>query len=62
MNWIEFQFNYQIKFNNWIKNKWDANWWQIYSKSSCKYDVGGKKKLNPNLKRHFSMSLHLRID
>jgi len=22
----------------------------------------GKKKLNTNLKRHFSMSLHLRID
>jgi hypothetical protein len=35
----------QLEFNsNSIKEKWDANWWRMYSKSSCEY-VLGKKKL-----------------
>jgi hypothetical protein len=59
---MEFEFN-SIQFNNWIKiqipfnansskNKWDANWWKIYSKSSCDYGVG-KKTLE---KQNFEMA------
>jgi hypothetical protein len=30
--------------SNSIKNKWHPNWLRGYSKSSCKYGVGRKKK------------------
>jgi hypothetical protein len=39
LNWIEFK----IELNsNWIKKKWDANWWRRYWKFACKHDVGKK--------------------
>ncbi len=34
LNWIE----WNSKFN--LKKKMDANWWKMYSKSSCEYGVG----------------------
>ncbi len=50
--------NLAIEFNS-IKHKWDTNFWEMYSKSSC--DYGGWKKLlkNINIKRHLSMPFHL---
>jgi hypothetical protein len=47
LNWIEFQFN---KLNqsstelnpNSIVKKWDANWWKMYWKSTCEYNVEKK--------------------
>jgi hypothetical protein len=65
LNWIEFQFNYQIKLNNSIKIELKTNEMQIDEKDIQNLLVNmmlGKNKLNTNLKRHLSMSLHLRID
>jgi len=40
----------------------DANWWKMYSKSSCEYGVmvmESKHSKDTNIKRHISMPLHL---
>jgi hypothetical protein len=40
----KFNFNSTIELNsNSIKDKWDANFLRMYSKSSCEYDIGKKK-------------------
>jgi hypothetical protein len=45
--------------SNSIKDKWDANCWKIYPKSSCEYGVEKEKLLqNINMKRHLSIPFH----